>query len=100
MPEPKKRKKPTSEAKERPAATKAAREGGDKRPRKAPTSAPMHSPRWWAPTMVTLMVIGLICVVLTYLLRGEAPVPGIGNWNLAIGFGVMLIGFFMTLKWR
>jgi len=50
--------------------------------------------------MVTLMVLGLVCVVLTYLTKGSLPVPSLGNWNLAIGFGVMVVGFFMTLRWR
>jgi Cell division protein CrgA len=65
-----------------------------------PVATPATSPRWWAPTMVTLMVLGLVCVVLTYLTKGNLPVPSLGNWNLAIGFGVMVVGFFMTLRWR
>lgn len=58
------------------------------------------SPRWWAPTMVTLMVLGLVWVVVTYLAGGRYPIPGLDNWNLAVGFGVMLVGFVMTLRWR
>ncbi|GAA1640405.1 cell division protein CrgA [Georgenia ruanii] len=82
MPESKKRKKTTEARPEaRPAVAKP-------------------SPSWWAPTMVVLMVLGLVAVVLTYLTQGTLPVPGLGNWNLAIGFGVMLVGFFMTLRWR
>ncbi|MCK6210357.1 cell division protein CrgA [Georgenia sp. EYE_87] len=83
MPESKKRKKPDEKGHE---------------PR--PAAVPAVSPRWWAPTMVTLMVIGLVCVVLTYLTKGNLPVPGLGNWNLAIGFSIMIVGFFMTLRWR
>ena len=83
MPESKKRKKVTPNGNQpRPAATPAA------------------SPRWWAPTMVTLMVLGLVLVVLTYLTKGNLPVPSLGNWNLAVGFSVMIVGFFMTLRWR
>lgn len=82
MPESKKRKKPSEARPE----TRAA--------------AVKPSPSWWAPTMVVLMVLGLVGVVLTYLTQGNLPVPGLGNWNLAIGFGVMLVGFFMTLRWR
>lgn len=58
------------------------------------------SPSWWAPTMVTLMIVGLVWVVLTYLFRGDIPIPGIGNWNLGIGFGLVLAGFVMTMRWR
>ncbi|MHB1063244.1 MAG: cell division protein CrgA [Georgenia sp.] len=85
MPESKKRKKVTSSGSEA-----AARQ----------PAAPKPSPTWWAPVMVTLMVAGLLSVVLTYLFKGDLPVPGLGNWNLAIGFVVMIAGFFMTLRWR
>lgn len=61
---------------------------------------PKPSPRWWAPAMVTLMVLGLILVVLTYLSKGTLPVDGWGNANLVVGFAVMFIGFLMTMKWR
>lgn len=62
--------------------------------------APKASPSWWAPTMLTLMVLGLVWVVATYIMRGEYPIPGIGNWNLAIGFSLMIAGFSMTMRWR
>ncbi len=62
--------------------------------------ADLPSPRWWAPTMVTLMIFGLVWVVVTYLLSGQYPIPGLGNWNLAIGGGIVLVGFLMTLGWK
>ncbi|MDO4665553.1 MAG: cell division protein CrgA [Actinomycetaceae bacterium] len=58
------------------------------------------SPTWWAPTSVVLMLIGLLYVIVFYLLNGAYPVPGIGNWNLAIGFGVVAVGFLMLLRWK
>lgn len=80
--------------KKRPANTNAAPSSIAPRPLDVPPS-----PTWWAPVMVTLMIIGLIWVVITYLMAGAWPLP-IGNWNLAIGIGLMLIGFMMTLRWR
>lgn len=65
-----------------------------------PPSDSKQNPRWWAPTMVTLMVIGLVWVVVTYLANSQYPIPGIGAWNLGIGFGVMMVGFLMTMRWR
>ncbi len=65
-----------------------------------PPAEEKQNPTWWAPAMVTLMVIGLIWVVVTYLTDSRFPVPGIGAWNLAIGFGVMMVGFLMTMRWR
>ncbi len=36
--------------------------------------------------MIGLMVLGLLWIVATYLLSAAYPIPGIGQWNLAIGF--------------
>lgn len=83
------------------AKARARREEREQRSqRKQDTAEPASSPHWWAPTMVTLMVLGLASLVSTYLFTGDAPVPGLGNWNLAIGLGVALSGFLMTMKWR
>lgn len=58
------------------------------------------SPRWWAPVMVALMVVGLVWIVTFYVSQQQYPVPGIGLYNLAIGFGVAMVGFLMTTRWR
>ena len=67
------------------------------------------SPRWYAPTMVTLLVIGLLWVVATYLFGGRYPLPyfaehHIGDWlyngNLYIGFLIMRSGFLGLLRWK
>jgi len=63
-------------------------------------AAPKANPRWWVPTMLTLMVVGLAWVVVTYISQSQYPIPGIGSWNLAIGFGLILGGFGMTMNWR
>lgn len=58
------------------------------------------SPRWWAPTMVTLMVFGLVWVIVFYVSQTEYPIKALGNWNLLVGFVFMLAGFLMTTRWR
>jgi hypothetical protein len=63
-------------------------------------SAPKGNPEWWVPVMVGLMVGGLAWVVVTYLMQSAYPIPGIGGWNLAIGFGLILAGFGMTMRWQ
>lgn len=62
--------------------------------------ASASSPPWFAPVMLTLMVLGLVWVVVFYVTRQEYPVPSIGRWNLAVGFGLMMAGFMMTTRWR
>ena len=67
------------------------------------------SPRWYAPTMVTLLVIGLLWVVTTYLFNGQYPLPyftkhhatdWLINGNLYIGFLIMMSGFLGLLRWK
>ena len=61
-----------------------------------------RSPRWWAPTMVALMVIGLLFVIVAYVFGGQYPIPGLSNpnINLFVGFGIMVVGFLMTMFWK
>lgn len=58
------------------------------------------NPRWLVPTMLGLMVLGLLWVVVTYVSRTEYPIPGIENWNLLIGFALIIAGFTLTTRWR
>lgn len=61
---------------------------------------PSPSPPWYVPVMVALMVVGLIWIVTFYITQQQYPVPGIGLWNLGIGFGIAMVGFLMTTRWR
>ena len=50
--------------------------------------------------MFGLMIVGLLWIIAFYITQGLFPVPAIGNWNILIGFGIAIIGFLMTLRWR
>lgn len=56
--------------------------------------------RWFVPTFIALLVVGLAWVVTNYITAGSYPIPKIGNWNLLIGFAIMLVGFIMTMWWN
>jgi hypothetical protein len=60
------------------------------------------SPRWVAPLMVTFFIIGLLYVI-TFYLAGSS-VPGMSSLsaaaNIGIGFSFIIIGFFLSTKWR
>ena len=58
------------------------------------------NPVWFKPIMIGLMLVGLIWILVFYLSSQSFPIPGIGGWNLAIGFGIAFIGFLMTTRWR
>ena len=60
------------------------------------------SPRWIAPLMVAFFIIGLLYVI-TFYLAGSS-VPGMSSLsaaaNIGIGFSFIIIGFFLSTKWR
>lgn len=58
------------------------------------------NPVWFLPIMIGLMLIGLVWVLVFYLSSSQFPIPGIGAWNLVIGFGIAFVGFLMTTRWR
>lgn len=57
--------------------------------------------RWVVPTMVTLLLLGLLWIILYYIT--EAGLPGmdaLGGWNLAIGMAFIVGGFLTATKWK
>jgi hypothetical protein len=55
--------------------------------------------------MAAVLLLGLAYLVVYYLTSsGTSPhVPfmgDIGSWNFAVGFGIMLIGLVMAVRWR
>jgi hypothetical protein len=63
-------------------------------------AAKLGSPRWLVPAMVTFMVVGLLWVVVYYVTQTEYPIESLGNWNMAIGFGLISIGFALATRWK
>ena len=64
-------------------------------------SGSMMSGRWVAPTMITLLVIGLAWVVLYYVASGSiAFIDDLGAWNVAIGFAFMFGGLMVATRWK
>ena len=58
------------------------------------------NPVWFKPVMFGLMLFGLAWI-LTYYISGTGwPIPPIGAWNIAVGFGIMFVGFLMTTRWK
>ncbi len=58
------------------------------------------NPPWFVPTMLTLMVIGLVWVVTFYITKQQYPIKSWGMWNLGAGFAFILAGFAMTTRWK
>ena len=63
------------------------------------------NPSWFVPLFCFLMILGLLWVVVYYIDTQRTggvgyPIPAIGNWNLLVGFVILLIGFLMTMWWN
>lgn len=58
------------------------------------------NPVWFVPVMLGFMLLGLAWIIVYYLSNGVLPIDSLDNWNVLIGFGIMLIGFLMTTRWR
>ena len=62
-------------------------------------TAETQNPRWLAPTAVVFLLLGLAYLVVYYISAGQLPLP-IGDWNLAAGFGVLMVGGGMLMFWK
>ncbi|MEY4322604.1 MAG: cell division protein CrgA [Actinomycetota bacterium] len=62
----------------------------------------LDSPRWIAPLMVTLLILGVLYIVAFYIAHDQIPVMKnlSGIVNIGIGFGLMAAGFIVSTRWR
>jgi len=68
-----------------PASTKAVRIG---------------SPRWLVPVMIGCFVLGLLWVVVFYISERAYPIESLGLGNMAVGFGLIIVGFVLSTRWK
>ncbi len=70
-----------------------------------PSRALAPSPSWYPVVMAVVLLLGLAYLVVYYLTSSgtdpRVPVMGdIGAWNFAVGFGIMMLGLVMAVRWR
>ncbi len=59
------------------------------------------SPPWVGPAIVALLVVGLGWIVVYYVTANGVPgMSALGNWNLVIGFGLVIGGLTLATRWR
>lgn len=92
MPKSKVRKK-TSYTPSPVAASSAAGGGGQK--------VLKPSPAWYPIVMAAFLVIGLAYIVVYYMAGDSISfMNSLGSWNFAVGFGFLVIGLGMAVRWR
>ena len=71
---------------------------------KAEAKEKAGNPAWLVPVMLGLMVLGLVWIVVFYITANQAagpfPVPPLEQWNLAVGFVLIIAGFALTTRWK
>jgi len=51
--------------------------------------------------MAIVLVLGLAYLVVYYLANEHIPLmKDLAGWNFAVGFGIMLVGLVMAVRWR
>lgn len=59
------------------------------------------SPAWYPIVMAVVLVVGLAYLVVYYLANEKIPLMrDLQGWNFAVGFGIMLVGLVMAVRWR
>lgn len=59
------------------------------------------SPTWYPVMIAVVLLLGLIYIVVDYLFGTRVPVMrDLGGWNFAIGFGLLVGGLGMAIRWR
>jgi hypothetical protein len=58
------------------------------------------SPPWLAPTMLTCLVLGLAWIATYYISGQTLPISAIAQWNLVVGFALIVGGVMLATRWR
>jgi hypothetical protein len=63
------------------------------------------NPVWYTAVMFGLMLLGLLYILVFYISSAQYPLGiaapiDLGNWNILVGFGIAMIGFAMTTRWK
>ncbi|GGK54734.1 cell division protein CrgA [Nocardia camponoti] len=59
------------------------------------------SPVWYVAIMLGFMLAGLVWLIVYYLAAEHISwMSDLNAWNFLIGFGLMVVGLIMTMRWR
>ncbi|MFC4587880.1 cell division protein CrgA [Sphaerisporangium corydalis] len=58
------------------------------------------SPRWLAPVMVASWIIGILWIAVFYIAPNTPGIATLGNWNLLVGFVLIIFGVVLSTRWR
>jgi hypothetical protein len=72
---------------------------------KAKNSEDALNPVWFKPVMFGFMIVGLFWIITYYVTSAQFPLGAatplnLSNWNILIGFGIAMVGFMMSTRWK
>jgi hypothetical protein len=76
-----------------------------KEPKAKGDSGEALNPVWFKPVMFGFMIVGLVWIITYYVTSAQFPLGAatplnLQNWNILIGFGIAMIGFMMSTRWK
>ncbi|MBV9822291.1 MAG: cell division protein CrgA [Actinobacteria bacterium] len=67
----------------------------------AGTKVAKPSPPWYPVVMAAFLIIGLAYIVVYYMAAESIPfMNDLGSWNFAVGFGFLIVGLGLAVRWR
>lgn len=64
------------------------------------SSKAIGSPPWLVPVMLACLLIGLAWIAVFYISGQTLPVKPIDQWNLVVGFALIVAGVMLATRWR
>lgn len=59
------------------------------------------SPSWYPIVMAAFLLIGLAWIVVYYMAGESVPLMrSLGSWNFAVGFGFLVVGLGLAVRWK
>ena len=58
------------------------------------------SPPWLVPVMLACLLIGLAWIATFYVSGQSLPVAALHQWNLVVGFALIVGGVMLATRWR
>ena len=71
-----------------------------------PSNEDAPNPVWFKPVMFGFMLLGFIWIITYYVTEAQYPLGAatkpldLKNWNILIGFGIAMVGFMMSTRWK
>lgn len=58
------------------------------------------SPAWLVPTMLACLLVGLAWIAIFYISGQTLPIKSIAQWNLVVGFALIVGGVMLATRWH